>query len=367
MAAPPPATTGPTLSPTFSATASDHYVSTTGNDANAGTVSKPWHTIGHAAMAVKPGDVVHVASGTYAESVVTALSGTAGARIRFISDVKWGAQVVGGASEADWQNRGDYVDIVGFDVSGASPNGIENLGSNVRIVGNHVHDVTASCDSNGGSGINNANYSAADDDIIANVVHDIRAATTCGAAHGVGIYHSNLRGHVLNNLSFSNGTVGIQLWHAANAVVVANNTVFANGVNGIVIGAGDAPGGVTNDNTIVVNNISVHNADYGIQEFGATGAHNRFLNNLVYQNPSGDLALLQGTASGTVTADPAFVNYTAMFDGDYHLRTGSAATDAGNSQSAPTTDIDGGPRPQGKGWDIGAYESGAAPAQWPWM
>ena len=350
-----------------SGSSSDHYVAISGNDADPGTAAKPWRTIGHAATVAQPGDTMHVLPGTYSETVVTTASGTATARIRFISDVKWGAQVVGETTEADWQNRGNYIDIVGFDVSGSSPNGIENLGSNVRIIANHVHDVTASCDSNGGSGINDANYTAADDDILANVVHDVRQASSCTAAHGVGIYHSNLRGHVINNLSFANGTVGIQLWHAANSVIVANNTVFNNAVNGIVIGAGDAPGGITNDFTLVVNNISVHNVNYGIQEFGSTGSHNQFLNNLVFGNPSGNIALLQGTASGTVTSDAGFVSYTGLWGGDYHLAAGSPAIDFGTNQNAPSTDINGGARPQGKAFDIGAYEAGATAAPWPWM
>src|SRR5262249_35568563 len=150
------------------------------------------------------------------------------------------------------QNKGDYVDILGFDVTGSSQNGIENLGSFVRIVGNKVHNIVASCDSNGGAGINNANYSAHDNDTIANIVNNVRQVAGCSSPHGVGIYHSNFGGHIYNNISFANGSVGIQLWHAANAVTVANNTVLSNGMNGIVIGAGDAPGGITNDNTIVV-------------------------------------------------------------------------------------------------------------------
>src|SRR5207237_4947552 len=141
-------------------------------------------------------------------------------------------------------------------------------GSFVSISGNVVHDIAASCDDNGGSGINNANYGAQDNSIIGNVVFNVRQAPGCTSRHGVGIYHSNLRGHVSNNVSFGNGTVGIQLWHAANAVVVANNTVFRNGINGMVIGAGDSPGGIINDYSLVVNNIAIDNKFYGIQEFG---------------------------------------------------------------------------------------------------
>ena len=41
---------------------------------------------------------------------------------------------------------------------------------------------------------------------------------------------------------------------------------------------------------------------------------------------------------------------------DFHLREGSIAIDAGTSENAPSFDYDGANRPQGKAYDIGAYE-----------
>lgn len=346
---------------------SDFYVSTTGSNHGKGTANQPWQTITYAAASVRPGAIVHVAAGLYDGNVTTSASGSSNARIRFISDQQWGAKIVGSSGEAAWQNRGNYVDIMGFDVTGGNANGIENLASNVRILGNLVHDIVASCDSNGGSGLNNAEYTAHDNDIGFNFVHDVRAMPNCGTRHGVGIYHSNLRGHIYNNLSVHNGTEGIQLWHAANAVVVANNTSVGNDLSGIVIGAGDSPGGITNDHCMIINNIAVKNGFYGIQEFGKTGPNNRYLNNLAFGNPSGNVALLTGTASGTITAEPQFINNTGNASGDYHLGPKSPAIDAGVPANAPITDIAGGTRPQGKAIDIGAYEAGSAAAKWPWQ
>ena len=67
------------------------YVATTGSDSNPGTATKPFKTISRAASLAKPGTTVHVAPGTYLGNVTTNVSGTATARIRYVSDTKWGA------------------------------------------------------------------------------------------------------------------------------------------------------------------------------------------------------------------------------------------------------------------------------------
>ena len=59
------------------------------------------------------------------------------------------------------------------------------------------------------------------------------------------------------------------------------------------------------------------------------------------------------TGTVNVWGDPAFVDPEA---GDYHIGPDSAAIDAG-VESGVTVDIDGEPRPAGRGYDIGADES----------
>jgi parallel beta-helix repeat protein len=51
--------------------------------------------------------------------------------------------------------------------------------------------------------------------------------------------------------------------------------------------------------------------------------------------------------------DPRFVNFAAR---DFHLQTGSPLIDTGAAQSVAPRDKDGVARPQGRGYDIGAYE-----------
>jgi hypothetical protein len=57
--------------------------------------------------------------------------------------------------------------------------------------------------------------------------------------------------------------------------------------------------------------------------------------------------------TGAINSDPLFVNPAA---GNYHLQAGSPARDAGLSLPGVPLDFDGIPRPQGAGFDIGAYE-----------
>jgi hypothetical protein len=315
----------------------------------------------------QPGDVIHVLPGTYG-AVTTSTSGTASSRIRFVSDTKWGALIRTTGVQQMWYNTGNYLDIVGFDLSGDGRLGILNEGSFVRTIGNNVHNIPAPCTSDGGAGIDNANYAASDDDVIGNVVHDIGPTMgSCNTAQG--IYQSNLRGHIYNNIVYRVSAWGISLWHAANNVTISGNLLFNNGGpgvgGGIIVGDGDSPGGVTDDYTVVTNNIVVHNGGVGIEEDGAVGSHNVYANNLLYQNYAA-FALLYNTAVGTLSVDPQLVNYQPDGSGNYQLAVGSPAINAGTNQGAPSNDFAGGARPVGGAYDIGAYEYGAIPGTWPY-
>jgi len=332
-----------------------YFVSPAGNDDNDGSHAHPFATIQKAANMAVPGTTIHVIPGTYTTPLDTKASGTAVAPITYFSETKWSARIKTKGVSESWINEGNYVDIIGFDITGDGSYGIFNKGSYVRIIANHVHNIPASsCDRYGGAGIVNANYNGHDDDVIGNVVHDIGPLTDCNLVHG--IYQANLRGHIWNNISYRNAAWGIHLWHAANAVTIANNLVFENRKGGILIGAGEEPGGVTDDHVVVTNNIVIYNHGLGISEYGDTGTHNRYLDNLVFANSVG-IQLQNGNKDqGTLSVDPQFVDYRPDGSGDYHLKPTSPAIDAGTSIGAPPDDINGISRPQGKGFDIGPYE-----------
>ena len=160
---------------------------------------------------------------------------------------------------------------------------------------------------------------------------------------------------------------GIHAWNGASHTVIANNSVFNNGFGGILIGAPNDPG-LRNDYTLVSNNIIYRNGlnhganGYGVAELGNTGTHNFYLNNLVYQNGPADWCLQNGNKpSGTVSANPQFVDYTGDSKGDYHLRPTSPALGKGTGRGAPP--VERGARPQNVKTNLGAYSAVTRPSE----
>ena len=322
------------------------YIAPGGSDSADGSIRHPWATIQHAADLVAPGDTVYVAPGNYSAAVTTNTSGTAAAPIKFISTVPWGPRHVttaGGTSGSAWTNRGNYVVIQGFSFSGNSQCGINNMASYTQIIGNHVYNnQNGSYGVQGGAGIDVEKYPASGTSgigtgnlIIGNVVNNCGVPGVISSSQGHGIYIADANDVVQNNIVYNNSGTGITTWHAATNVTISNNLVWGNLDCGIQIGAGNAPGGVVCNNSIVSNNISINNGA-GLVEEGLCGANNVFLNNCVYGNTRGQISLELGhIAKNTVTANAEFVNWQADGSGDYHLAAGSPCLNAGTSQGRP--------------------------------
>lgn len=344
------------------ADAADLYVAPGGSDDNPGTAALPLQTIGKAAEMATPGTTVHIAPGVYREILETSASGTAEARIRYLSSTPWGAKIrtEGPDDHWSWTNEGSYVDIEGFDISNNGRGGIANLASHVRIAKNYVHDIPAAgCPRYGGAGMETGEYTAVDTSFEGNLVHDIGDfPNSCPRVHG--IYHSHEGGQIANNIVYRTSGWGIHLWHAPFDVKIANNLVFNNAYGGIVVGAGDSPyfGDPSKpaDYIVVINNIVYDNGGVGVEELGLTGMNNVYLNNLVFGNEQ-DWGLKHDLSdSSTVAAPPGFVHYDPDGKGEYRLTVDSPAIDRGTQMEAPAVDYDGVRRPQGQGVDIGPFE-----------
>lgn len=135
-----------------------YYVSTSGNDNNAGTLSAPWRTIQKAANTVAAGDTVQVRAGTYNEIVTMKTSGNATSGYITFQNYPGEAPIVDGTALAVGGQTGlfslvgtfNYIVIQGFEIrnysssaKGKVPVGIdfEGAGSNIEILNNHVHNI----------------------------------------------------------------------------------------------------------------------------------------------------------------------------------------------------------------------------------
>ncbi len=342
----------------------NYYVAPSGSDANPCTAAAPCYTMARVSQLMSPGDNAHFASGNYTWSYSgnkVAKSGTAAAPISYVSDTKWGAKVYGTDCSPIW-NDGDYVQIINFDVTGNCSQGITTNGNYSKVISNRVHDlpgtggyagITGDCCSYGKTGIQ----------IIGNVVDNIGPWGVSNLIHG--IYLAGPNGVVANNIVTRAAAACIHLYHGSTREIIANNVVANCGRYGIVI---SADGAITSDDyTTVSNNIVVNTPGRGIYEYPAVGCHNVYNNNIVYNNAP-NFELICGTQAGTLTLTSAqfsalFVNYTGDMTGDYHLRSGALAIDAGTLSCAagvtscvPLLDLDGVTRPVGTAVDIGAYE-----------
>jgi len=350
---------------TIPATPYNYYVSPTGSDSAAGTKAAPFKTLARAAqVATKAGTTVFVAPGTYAGGIRTTASGTASKRIYWVSTTKWGAKIVPPANSTNktaWDNRGNYVSIIGFDVDGSKIGkgtkwvlGIYTGGSYNVIEGNRVHHMatTIPCNSAGGSAIGvDSYYKGVKGDVIGNVVHDIGPA---GCTYVQGIYHST-SGTIKNNIVYRVGSAAIHLWHDATDLQIVNNTVSSS-VFGIIVGGGDFYFTKAGANNVHVHNNIVYDNKYGISEQGTTGKGNTYKNNLVTKNTTYNLRLRNGLKdSGTISSEPLFAGYSrTAASPNYKLSTSSPAIGRGLATYAPKTDIDG--KARGSAIDLGAYQ-----------
>jgi hypothetical protein len=162
----------------------------------------------------------------------------------------------------------------------------------------------------------------------------------------------------------------------AQRLTVRNVKVYDNAASGILMGQLGGSGRNAVSNTLSYRNAGgglikhtdfFNNTIYGNDSNGLWGTLNSVVrNNILYntgtalENDAGGNSfsnnLCNATGGGcTIQGNPQFANADG---GDFHLRNTSAAINAGTIAGAPSTDIEGLPRPEpgGSTYDIGAYE-----------
>ena len=353
-----------------------------GNDGFAGTTENaPFLTIVKCvAVAINPGDTCLVKNGTYPEAWRMTRSGASGSpitianypghtpRIVMSGRTITTNQILLASTVSDATPIG-WITIQGFEVT----NGYAAFNCNdchdVIFRQNTIHDMYMG--GFGGGGIRLT--------IDRNRIYHCGRFAECAANPALcnqdqAVYLTGTYIKVTNNVIYGNLSYGIQVagypynsttapgpeYRGADNWLIANNTIAYEGyVSAIVLwGAG----GVCR-NIRVENNIFYQNAGIAFQD---CGGGNVIRNNLHYSTTPGNTAFIVNgtegvtyTQSGNIvnTSNPNFLNAPSTMPAspNFQLNQGSPVIDRGLPQPL-TIDFAGSPRPQGAGYDIGAYE-----------
>ncbi len=173
--------------------------------------------------------------------------------------------------------------------------------------------------------------------------------------------------------STDEGGVGLTIQDGAGDIIIRNNIVDAF----VNIYLANSSGVSILNNTLVGN--TEQNLDFNPVGIGVSKSTETVIENNIFYNQPGNIIYVNGNkphsgqnmiyrddghpiyttdtynpAHDLLGIDPLFVNPQA---GDYHLQAGSPAIDAGSDlRGLVPDDFEGTSRPQGAGYDIGAYE-----------
>ena len=349
----------------LSAQGGDYYVSTQGNDSNPGTSAQPFRTITRAYGLATAGSTIIVLPGVYTDytsnwGLHLGRSGTAASPIILKSQVRGGA-IIDGQNAGD-RNVGIYIDghyniVDGFEIRGGPHGGITIWGDFNQILNNRIHHNgnPASSSTLGQDGVYSSENTR-NTIYVGNYIHD-NGRPGSNLDHALYLCGDNEM--IINNVLVRNASYGLHIagYATVSNMRVYNNVMAHNGKSGIIFWM--PVSGVD-----IRNNIIVHNGKFGIDSYDAHGGGVVIDRNLVFGNGLGDYSLaLAGSdfsysMGTTISGPPNFVNSTsASFDP--HLSAGSPAIGAGgNLSSMFTTDLEGGARPASGAWDLGPYKYG---------
>jgi hypothetical protein len=365
-----------------------------------------YSTIQAAANVVNPGDTVIVRDGTYAGgSYIVNLKrgGTSSSWITFRAENKWGAKIDGRNTSDDGfflSTGAHYIRIEDFEIYGTRSGGVTLdadsqvtppptvWAHHIYVKGCKIHDIARVHDNTMyGNDAIGADYPCTDLTIDSCILYNIgrlnyytspqavplgtKSANeaTCTGEDGNSCYNHDhgiyFRGAgnltVQNSIFYSDfksgwAIVGFGKYGSATNNKIINNTFYVNNPEreGITTnGSGSSP------SELIISNNIIHSPNgWCISHKGSNLSQVQVKNNICYNSPalaeSGACSQPGWTCTGNIMGeDPKFVNLSAR---DFHLQSTSPAINKGISTNAPSKDFDGNSRPQGSGFDIGAYE-----------
>ncbi|MCA9979525.1 MAG: right-handed parallel beta-helix repeat-containing protein [Anaerolineales bacterium] len=258
----------------------------------------------------------------------------------------------------------DYVTIEGNETENNGEHGIyvNNSSDHFTIRQNHAHH-------NANSGIHlNGDASAGDDGILSFGLIEGNVIDHNGAGGGAAINMDGVTDSVVqNNLLYANEASGIAIFQQDGAICSQRNKVYHNTIhmpdNGrwaVIITQADCV-----DNSLLNNIIYSDHSYRGSINLPTTAVsglisdYNIVTDRFTTDDSDSVIGLSAWQALGydqhSFIATPSEL-FAATAEANYQLRSGSPAIDAGTNLTAVVRDLAGVTRPQGIGYDIGAYE-----------
>jgi Right handed beta helix region/Protein of unknown function (DUF1565) len=373
------------LSPS-AAEGATYYVSTSGNDANSGTQTSPFQTIAKGLSVIKVGDTLYIRGGTYAETIdsnrqtiPTGTSYTAGGVVTI-------AAYPGETVTLRPSRCGNIVNLahayIQYIIFDRLVLDAINCDFGLGTFSTTHHIRVQNCEFKNAA-YNNVNVGrdAHHYEFLKVVSHDAgyRISGGSGGNQGYGLYIEGSDNLVDGGSFYGNSGYNIHLY--SGYTQVPNRNVIRNVVSynccslgpsqaGILLAKGDANMAYNNiiygnpnglevgygaSNSKVYNNTIYSHTNNGISVRASTEVNTIIKNNILFKNPTsinnaGTSTIL---SNNLVATDPMFVDAPT---GNFHLQVGSPAIDAGTTLSDLRLDKDGVARPQGRAYDIGAYE-----------
>lgn len=261
------------------------------------------------------------------------------------------------ASTTNFDIRNNHVHHGGPGTNGGEGICPKDGSFNGRVYNNHVHDLPIKL----GIYVDAWDKHTYNIEVFNNIVHDCGndgftlASEQGGLLENISVY---------NNIAYHNRNIGISVTPNGDVpnspmktLKIVNNTLFNNGWNTVADPWG---GGIGVDSPnltdlTIRNNIVSQNLLYEIA-IESSGQNVATDHNLI-DGFRGELTE-ETRGSSFVEGAPGVVDASGA---DFHLIEGALAIDKGVSTDAPAADYDGNPRPQGVGYDIGAFEYSANP------
>ena len=325
------------------------YVAPNGSNTNAGTIDAPWQTIQKALNTLSPGQKAFVRGGRYPEALTLNRAGTAGAPIT-IEAFPGEVAIIDGEHVRRplvIQSGGAYFRIKGFILD----RDCCTSGGHIDVYGHHIEIVDNEMRNGRGKGVY-TDEGSSNVHIIGNWIHH---NVTAGGQQDHGLYMQGNDHFIANNVIHDHPDgFGIQIYDRGSRMIVVNNTVTNNGHSGIVVGGS---GGVSN--ITIRNNILANNNFFGVQMDSSCPTSNVVIDvNVIFGN--GDGAVEGGcsavSVSGTIAANPLFVNAGSTSSRNLRVQAGSPAINAARADFAMPIAFGNSARVAPP--DIGAYEFG---------